>query len=405
MLKYISFVLTIFIIGCGNRQEKNLRFTKEQISLLNIKSTKTLNVETDSVTKIDLNPFLNNQDFNLGTLVKEVKLIPLETTNESLLDAIYKVIVTDSNIFIHDKFKGGGIVIFDNSGKFIRRIPNGKGPGELIRLYDIDFDKEKNELIAYQHSFLHYYTPSGQFIRMKRLPFGFYNFTVIPEGYVFKTLDREGNKHLGSLKDFTLFITDKNFKIKSAGLPFPPSKVNYGGYNYLYNNNNTLYVTQRYSDTIYQYKSTTNQLKARYILDYSKKKLPERYLQGAMDEFRNATIQNDYYYYLGEYLDTESQHVFFLRNQHTGSRPVVYRDKMSGNLIGGTNVCFDLNEIPPIAFPKAVFRNYLISWYLPQKNDLFSYNSSIITEEDKLRIKGLTENDNPVLVFYKLKKF
>ena len=70
-----------------------------------------------------------------------MKLILLETTDESLLDAIYKVIVTKSNIYIHDRLKGGGIAIFDNNGNFIKRISNGRGPGELVRLYDIDFDE------------------------------------------------------------------------------------------------------------------------------------------------------------------------------------------------------------------------------------------------------------------------
>lgn len=404
MQKYFILILTIFFISCVNQQNKNSHFTKEQITSLHLDSTKILNIETDSVIKVDMNQFLKKQTFDFGSLVKEVKLIPLETTDESLLDNILKILVTDSNIYIYDDFKGGGIVIFNNKGKFIKRIPYGQGPGELYKLNDIDFDKDKNELVAYQHPFLLFYTASGEFVRHQRLPFGFFNFTIIPDGYVFKTIDRDGNEHLGHLEDFTLLVTDKNFKVESVGLPTFPRDIHFGGYNYLYKNN-TIKVTQNLTDTIFQYISGTDQLKVKYVLDYSKKKIPEQYLLVSHSEFKNITKHNDYYFYIGQYLETESQNVFFLENAYIGTQTIVYRDKKSGSLRGGTNADFNQNEIPPIAFPKAAYGNYFISSYLPSKKDSFLSKSSIISSEDKLKVKGLIEDDNPVLVFYKLKNF
>ncbi|GAB6013571.1 6-bladed beta-propeller [Viscerimonas tarda] len=405
MQKYILLILSICFVCCENKQDKNSRFTEKQIASLHLDSTKILKVETDSVTTINLNPFLKKQAFDFGSLIEEVKLVALETTDESLVDDIYKVLVTESNIYIYDDFKGGGIVIFNSEGKFIKRISNGSGPGELVRLYDMDFDKEKNELIAYQHSFLLFFSPSGEFIRQMRLPFGFYNFTVTSDGYVFKALDEQGNGHLGLLEDYTLFVTDKNFKLKSVGLPCVSSNVNLGGYNYLYNNTTSLHVTQKYTDTIYQYVNESNQLKAEYILDYSKKKLPEIYLKGTKVEFDHATKQDDYYFYLGQYLETEYHHIFFLENRHIVSQTVVYRDKKSGNLKGGTSANFNWNEIPPIGFPKTASGDYFVSVHLTNKNDTLLSNSSVISEEDKLKINNLTEDDNPILVFFKLKDF
>jgi hypothetical protein len=233
MRKYIILNLAIFFIACTYQGNTNSRFTEEQIKSLHLDSTTVLTVNTDSVENIDLNPFLKKQNFDFGSLVKEVKLVPLETTNESLIDVIYKVLVTDSNIYIYDRFKGGGLAIFDNKGKFVTRITHGQGPGDIFRLLDIAYDKQKNELIAYQHPFLYYYTSTGRFIQRLILPFGFYNFTVIPDGYVFKALDGQGNGHLGLLKDYTLLVTDKDFKLKSAGLPYLPNEINYGGSYYM----------------------------------------------------------------------------------------------------------------------------------------------------------------------------
>lgn len=401
---YIYVVCTIFIFGCENKQKKSSKFNEEQINSLSLESTKILKAETDSVTKVDLNPFLEEQSFNFGSLIKEIKLIPLETNDASLLDDIRNIIVTESNIYIHDDFMDGGIVIFDSKGKFVKRISHGRGPGEINRLYDIDFDKSKNELIAYKNSFLMFFTPSGEFIRQQRLPFIIHEFAVFPEGYVFKTLDRPGNYHLGALKDYTLLVTNNEFKLKSVGLPSHQTGVNLEGHEYLHNNRN-LYISQKFADTIYQYTDDTSQLKAKYFLDYSKKKLPGHYAQNSWDKFENVITKNDYYFYLGQYLDSGNHNIFLLENWHKGIITIVYRDKESGNLIGGTRVKYDINEMPPISIPRAVSNDYFISLYLPHNNELFTTNSTLFSEEDKLKSNDLTENDNPVLVFYKLKSF
>jgi hypothetical protein len=305
-----------------------------------------------------------------------------------------------------DGFKGRGIIIFNKEGKFIKRISNGQGPGELIRLYDIAFDSENNELVAYQHSLLLFFTPTGQFIRQMRLPFGFFNFTVIPGGYVFKTLDRQGNEHLGNWDDYTLFVTDKNFKMKSVGMYYPPIGKVLLEYDYLYYNNKVVKITQVYSDTIYQYINETKQLKAQYVLDYNKKKLPERYLHyNSFDEFDKAIRQNDYYFYNGRYIETETHNVFFLENYNIKERTIIYRDKKSGNLTGGTNADYNINEIPPIGFPMAASGNWFISVHFPNENDSLLSNSSLISDEDKNKIKSLKEEDNPILVFFQLKDF
>jgi hypothetical protein len=407
MKKYIIPVLAIFCFACTGQQQsnENSRYTKEQIAALHLDSATILNTLTDSVTKINLNPFLKKQKFDFGALIEEVKLVPLETTDESLLDDIYKIFVTDSHIYVHDSYKGGGIVVFDRNGKFVRRIPNGGGPGELIRLYDIDYDKENNELVAFQHSFFLFFTPSGEYIRKERLPFGFYTFTVIPDGYVFRVHGEQGNEHLEFLKDYQLFVTDKNFKLRLAALSLYPKGGVLTGHNYLYNNNNTIKVTQDYNDTIYQYVKETNCLKAVYILDYSKKKIPEIYLKGSYNDFKNAVRQNDYYFYIGEYFETESHHAFILNNWYIKLNSIIYRDKKTGNITGGTNASFNVNEIPSMGFPIATSGDYFISVYYPHDSDPRLMNSSIVSEEDKEKIKNLKEDDNQILAFFKLKNF
>ncbi|MDR2146923.1 MAG: 6-bladed beta-propeller [Tannerella sp.] len=405
MQKYLFFILLLFFFACGKKTERNSRFSEEQKASLHLDSTTVLKAETDSTVTIDLNPFLKRQHFDFGSLVREIKLLPLETTDESLVDDIYKVVVSDSNIYILDQFKGRGLIIFNRDGKFVKRMPVGAGPGELNRFYDFAYDTENNELIVYQHSFLMFFTPEGKYIRQERLPFGFFNFTVIPGGYLFKTLGSQGNSHLNGFEDYSLFVTDKEFKLESVGMYYPPKGKILTYYDYIYNNNRTIHITQAYSDTICEYITETGQLKARYVLDYRKKKLPERYLHlNSFDDFDKTIRQNDYYFYIGKYLDTGTHHIFALEN-YSIAGTVIYRDKHSGNLKGGTDADYITGEIPPIMYPRGVSGTYFISIHWPEKQDSLLSNSSIISGEDKLKIKDLREDDNPVLVFFQLKDF
>lgn len=403
MYKNIIWLFIILWVGCKNRTDESFRFTQAQIDSLYLDSTKLMQVDAQTATRIDLNRFLQKQSFDFGAKVEEVRLIPLETNEESLVGNIYKLIVTDSMNYIYDNYQRGGLIIFDRNGKFIKRISPGRGPGELHRLYDIAYDWQNNELLAYQHPFLLFYTPQGEFIRQVRLPFGFYNFLVTSNGYIFKTLDKYGNEHLGNKMDYTLLATDKNFKLEYAGLPSSKEMTSIIGYSYLYSNDGKIWITQNDNDTIYRCINETKELRAEYIMDYHSKKLPDYYLNSKKHDRQNILNQNDYYYSLGEYLETTFHHVFFLRNDYIGFQTIIFRDKRTGNMIGGTDARFNNNEIPSIAFPKTAFGAYFVSVHYPDQNDHLLSNSSIITNEDKQKIKERKEDDNPILVFYRLK--
>jgi hypothetical protein len=405
MKYFLLFSILCFFAGCVDRPKKS-RFSDEQIKSLQLESTTVLTIDTDSAENVNLNPFLKKHHFDFGAMIKEVKLLPLETTDESLLSNIRSMLVTDSNIYVVDEFKGGSIAIFNREGKFITRIMPGQAPEEIIGLSDIDYDTSNHELVVYHKIHLSFFTSSGLYLRRVRLPFGAYNFKIIPEGYVFKAIERQGNEHLGVSEKYLLFVTDKDFKLKSVGLPYSySSKLNYGGRNYLYRNNQTINVTQKFTNMIYQYVDKTNQLKAKYALDFSKKAIPSHYLKKSWSDLKNIVQQNDYFFYIGEYFETETHNVFFLENWHIKLSLIIFRDKLSGNLKGGTEMRYITSEIPAPNFPVASSDKYFISYYLPDGNkDLLAY-SSIISNEDKVKIKNLTEDDNPVLVFYTLNNF
>lgn len=153
----VLFVVVVLLISCGNKAYKKIRFTGKQIASMHLGDAGIIKPKLDSIKNIDLNPFLELRKFNIKSMIKEIKVVSLETKEESLIDEIFKIKFSKSYIYIQDLFKGGGIIIFDKNGKFIRRIPNGKGPGEIFRLQNIAIDEENNKLIAYQYPYLYFY--------------------------------------------------------------------------------------------------------------------------------------------------------------------------------------------------------------------------------------------------------
>jgi hypothetical protein len=95
------------------------------------------------VHSIDLQKkkFLELTDF-----FSQVEFIPLETTENSAINFLSKVLFIDGKIYALDK-RAFAILVFDESGKFIRKIQNvGNGPGEYLDLYDFNYNAQSREL-------------------------------------------------------------------------------------------------------------------------------------------------------------------------------------------------------------------------------------------------------------------
>lgn len=101
---------------------------------------------------------------------KSRKLVKLETTNESLIAQINRLIVYENRYYIFDH-QNKSIFIFDESGNYISKIHNiGNGPGEYIQLSDFTIDVKNQRIILLCDipSCLIYYDMNGQFLDQEK---------------------------------------------------------------------------------------------------------------------------------------------------------------------------------------------------------------------------------------------
>lgn len=405
LLKVIPFLSLLFLFSCFN-QNRVSQFSKEQTRSLALEETQAMTWDDSGAKVLDLNGLLKSDEFDYDALFAEIKCIPLETNEQSLLARIRKIVVSDKYIYIMDDFMKGGLVIFGMDGKFIKRISNGNGPGEINRLYDIAYDYWNDELVAYEHSFLTFYTPEGKYKESKRLPLGFYNFSVLPDGFLFFSL-YQGNLHLKDQNEKALFIANKDFRIRQSALDAENYSFTYSNpCGYLNSNEEFVSIVQNYSDNIYRYDVRKKALTVPFKLDYNRYKISIQVLKQNRDSFFKYLSENDKYYFLGEYFENTNHSFISLRNDFRNVQPIFFYDKASGHLAGGRIGRFDEEHFYPVSVPQGAYKDYFIyfSYYRENAARVFT-SDEVLPNVEKMKIVGQKPDDNPVVVFFKLKSF
>ena len=99
------------------------------------------------------------KNLKMSDLFSDIKYVKLETTSESLIQRIDKVVDLDGNLLVTDR-DNQSLLLFGKDGRFIKKIAGqGKGPGEYSKMYDAAIDKEGRRLFvldAYAQSVLIY---------------------------------------------------------------------------------------------------------------------------------------------------------------------------------------------------------------------------------------------------------
>ncbi|MDL2310169.1 6-bladed beta-propeller, partial [Parabacteroides sp. OttesenSCG-928-B22] len=279
MRKSIFVFVVLLCLGCSERKvQDSPKFTDEQIAQLGLSSVKPLRIFDGDCIKLDFNGFLSEKEISAQELVDSVEFISLETTNESLIAEINKLVCVENYFFIFDSDIGKNVFIFLSDGRFVKRIPTGQGPEEIYNPGDIAVDKENGHLIVYNRKGLSFYDYQGNFVKRELLPFNFKNFRVLANGYLFVTIPNQ-NGHLADLSAMQVFITDKNFRIISAGFPFHYSNtLNYGITDYTSSLDKNVSFAFKFSTKIFQYIDTLA-VEEKYQLDFSKKEIPSKYME------------------------------------------------------------------------------------------------------------------------------
>jgi hypothetical protein len=137
----------------------------------------------------------------LSDLFGEVQLIPLETTDNSLMANIRLTKVHNDTLFFFDR-KQYSLFVFNSKGEYLNRIGKvGQGPGEYWLIHDFDFCPKRNsvEMLSPTGS-IYSYKMNGDFIEKRQLADNVYSYQdfeyLSPDSMVVWTVVETGENAL-----------------------------------------------------------------------------------------------------------------------------------------------------------------------------------------------------------------
>ena len=265
-------------------------------------------------------------------------------------------------------------------------------------MYDFDIDPTNGDLVVLQAgSILDRYTYDGNYKSSVRVPFAFQEFLLTDTGYIFYQDFSVINQHLGAQSQKGLLITDKDFRLKETACHVKPTRWGKLGKD-LFRVGDRVLVTRAFTDTIYSIDK--NGISASVRIDYESNKLNPELLYNQKHPGKIVRANSDKCRFSGDYSETEMHRCIML---DTNDWIILYQDKESGNIQGGTRIFAETGVTPIVIFPNWCTKEYFVACINISKEKPLC--TKIVAKEDSIKASKLTEESNPTLVFYKMKHF
>ncbi len=109
--------------------------------------------------------------------IRVINTIQLSNQGKALIGSIDELLLYKNNLFVLDKKKISSLLIFNLEGVLVKRIPRGKGPGELVNPENFAIINEK--LVVLDQIQMKHYSLNGQFDYSIKLPEGWFAWSIL----------------------------------------------------------------------------------------------------------------------------------------------------------------------------------------------------------------------------------
>jgi hypothetical protein len=343
-------------------------------------------------------------------LFEQIKVIPLETTDSSLVGGyVGRIEIWDNKIFLLNELQSHkNILCFDLSGKFLFKIDKmGQGPGEYTYLDDIFIDKNLNHVVFMSENRRTLdWNMQGVFL------YSIYSDDIY---YARHTIYLNDSTYLsfndGDLvpKDISLIYLDS----KTMNIRHKSNSINeyfYSAGNKPLSINNDKILCLAYSDTIFDISDMHN-VYAKYVFYYSnaqsgmKKQLRKNinkwnYEEQLMFSYgywqRNESVSIVTMYETGKYL------AFTCRSEKKGDY-VLFYDKENKKVYDSENIDFGEFKLDKCAVLGMSDESLYCVLYdeITDEDKKKIKNSKVFSEADKKVLLEHKDEDNPVILILK----
>lgn len=335
-------------------------------------------------------------DMPIDSIIEKVDYIKLGDTGDVLIGDVSKLWITPQHIVIVDKFKAMSIFVFDRAGNaqaVINRL--GRGPQEYTSLTDVCLTPDQQRIVVLDNSKkkLLYYNMEGNFLYDKNTSFWIGDLAYADEQHIIAKTYGAQNEDPGLTsyenKDDNLYILDTLMHIKQSMMPRTAILKQF---------EDRLYVNAIHGDTIYRVAGSDG-LVPQYRLDMSAINGVTNFGEESMEKVMEIRKNNAYF--PNDYVDGKDFALFrfsmpvapymqlVMHNKHTGQNYSIEGTSKKALNIYFMEVSYAFDDQFVAAIPAFRF---------------VGDNAPMPGSEQRAAIqKNLTDDDNPVLLFYTLK--
>lgn len=219
------------------------------------------------------------------------------------------------------------------------------------------------------------------------------------------------NDHLATIVNYSIFESDSTFKLRNRGFYRMKDKYeNFISENNFFLQNEKIWYHPPFNDTIYSIWSD-NSFQAEYVMDFQGRKLPEVFLLKENHRERQKAIDTDnYVFFPGDYVPTKDYLYFNFSIEHVMYQAVYSRQTkecvIGNGFYNDINYIFQYSNIIS-SMDDNVLVGYMQSYLVDEAFSQHSMEkwSGIIGKTNAQIVGSIKSEDNPILLFFHIKKF
>ncbi|OUN65994.1 MULTISPECIES: 6-bladed beta-propeller [Butyricimonas] len=345
------------------------------------------------------------KDIHSIDLIKNYKLIPLETRDSVIIGKIDKAILYKDQIYIATFHRDQAVYIFNLQGKFLHKINTiGRGPEEYLQLSDIFIDENNqtlNLLSRIDAKLLTYDINNLNIIKSSPLPKAFYKMISLKDRY----LGHSGNYTQDKDEPYNLWDMDLDFRIINKAIVIDPrweSKM--ANIRPLSTYQDTIFYITPTDFNIYQYDG--KKVSISHSVNFGKYQLPSE--QISYDEYKKYCLSPYYITAIRIFQETPNYYLYWVVESGQ-DRLCVYNKKnqesticeltpYSGKYFISFGDIIDITQKHIITSVEASEMNEYLKGY----NEYVNFEKEYPEQIHRMRkeLPDIKEDDNPCIVVY-----
>jgi hypothetical protein len=380
-------------------------------------STEFIYSESDPVV-LNLDENQIDAKIKLSDLMTDYRLLSLKNWEGGVVGDIDKILLSDSLVFILDQYTFNSLHIFDlftgdQVGLF---YPTGEGPGEMKAISEFDLDEANRRILIYDNTLAKVlsFSYEGDFLFEKRLPLRAHSFKFISENQLLFLSIIDGNEHLGKSGTSDLFLLDSNFTIQNTyKYPKIDNKLsNFVPRDVIRENAGVLTFFPRFSNELLQVDAENNTISPIFQVNLESLGLSEKDLEDIGPEFISERKEDQKFYGFGlHFVSPTWMGMEF--DRFGGPDLQVFYNKLTGEVVSGTGLEFDFEDLIFYSFPLACDGQRCVSFIrlggkqYKDYEELFKKMEGSGRKFTKVKkfLESVEDFEQPVLLIFDLKEF